>query len=369
MRSEPTTHRIGVGMHGVKLNLACNYSKLCDYVVCLFESAIGPVWKHPDLEVTGVWRTEPLSDAAGPMFATNGLDSFGKYMKLSNDALVWFDPHRDQELQLRFSRCNGAFEFDVDYTYLPSPKKLARYPDYEQRKFFSLLQYLVYFPIAWFLERTRGWRLFHASAVATADRALLIAGPGGVGKSTTCLALVGSAGMTFLTENLLFSDGERIYPVPEPIRLTDESLELLRDQPIDLEDLSALVGSRKHKSVFRLPMTARTSAARPAAVFIPQFSRTGFVRQIPAAIASELLGATNRLTLELNEYDAYTAALDLLWPQAGNAQRRLQVVERLTASTPCYALGIDRAAGVEAVVERISECLGWSCELSNRVES
>jgi hypothetical protein len=92
-------------------------------------------------------------------------------------------------------------------------------------------------------------------------------------------------------------------------------------------------------------------------LFLPQFSRHGFVRQIAPGEAYELLAASNRLTLEVNDYYWYTAALDLLWPQPGNARRQLDVLQRLTATTPCYSLGIDRSAGVGPVVERVLECL------------
>ena len=367
MSATSTCHRIGVGIHGVKLNLTCNYDRVCEYVVRLLGSQAGQAWACPDIDVTAGWRTEETPGCDAPFGAPSSAGAYGKRMRLSTHELVWFDTHRDKELQLRF-RPNGArFAFDVDYVYRPTPKKLAKYPDYEQRKFFSVLQYLLYFPIAWFLERTRGWRLLHASAVAAGDRAVLVAGPGGVGKTTTCLALVGLAGMTFVAENLLLVDGEQIHPVPEPIRLTDESLRLLGDEPLGLEDLSAVLGSRKHKSLFRLPTSVETAVARPAAIFIPRFSDVGFIRPIPSDIASELLNATNRLTLEINDYSSYTAALDLLWPQAGNAQRQIQAIEQLTGSTPCYALGIDRSAGVKPVVERISECIGWPCAVASRV--
>src|SRR5574341_306924 len=189
MSTEPMVHGIGIEMHGVRVNLACSYDRLVDYVVCLFGSETGPVWERPDLEVTGIWRAEP-QDVGAPLAAPSSVNAFGKRMWLSKDQLVWFDTHRDKRLQLRFGRHGSVFAFDVDYRYQPSMKKLERYPDYEQRKFFSLLRYLLYFPIAWFLERTRGWRLIHASAVASGDRAVVVAGPGGAGKTTTCLALV-----------------------------------------------------------------------------------------------------------------------------------------------------------------------------------
>jgi hypothetical protein len=348
--SQQGTHRLGVEMHGVRLNLTSTYGTLAEHLAGLLDGDVRPVWDRPDFDVSVVWRT--AADAVETAPAGQELDGFGKRMRLSENDLVWFDTHRDKDLQLRFRRDGDRFVFDVEYCYRPSAKKLARYPDYEQRKFFSLMRYLVHFPIAWHLERTRGWCLIHASAVARDGRAILVAGPGGAGKTTTCVALVARAGMTLVTENLLFSDGEHVFPLNEPIRLTDESLALLGQEAGTLDPLD-LIGGLKHKSLFRLPVFSDADPVRPAALFIPQFARAGFARRIPSGIASELLGATNRLTLELNDYYWYTAALDLLWPSAGNADRQLRVLQRLTATTPCYALGIDRSGGVEPVVARI----------------
>ena len=81
---------------------------------------------------------------------------------------------------------------------------------------------------------------------------------------------------------------------------------------------------------------------------------------MPGGVACELVNASNRLTLELNDYDWYTAALDLLWPSPGHAVRQLDVLRRLTEGTSCYSLGIDRSAGVGAVVDRIVDCVGWA---------
>jgi hypothetical protein len=113
----------------------------------------------------------------------------------------------------------------------------------------------------------------------------------------------------------------------------------------------------KHKALFQFPAQPILPAVRPVVLFLPQFSSCGFVRRIPPGEACELLTATNRLTLELNDYYWYTAALDLLWPQPGNAQRQLDVLQRLTDTTPCYTLGIDRSAGVGPVVDRVLQCL------------
>jgi hypothetical protein len=158
--------------------------------------------------------------------------------------------------------------------------------------------------------------------------------------------------MTLITENLLFWDGTNIFPVPEPIRLTEESLALVGADAASLQAVH-FRGGLKHKSLFQFPMQPSLPIVRPVVLFLPQFSSRGFVRRIAPGEAYELLAASNRLTLEVNDYYWYTAALDLLWPQSGNAQRQLDVLKCLTATTPCYSLGIDRSAGVGPVVERV----------------
>jgi hypothetical protein len=343
-------------MHGVTLNLQCNYDKLLDHTADLLDGHTCPPWASPHLAVTAHWLHRPSPDEPGPLADTAGLDGFGKRMHLSEEQLVWTDVYRDKDLQLRFRRHGMTVAFDVVYRYAPSASKLAKYPDFEEKKFFDLLRYLVLFPIAWHLERTRGWVLIHASAVATGARAALVAGPGGAGKTTTSVALAIRAGMTLVTENLLFWDGAHIFPVPEPVRLTEESLALVGGDAASLQPVS-FRGGLKHKALFQFPVQPALSAVRPAVLFLPQFSRHGFIRRIAPGEACELLAASNRLTLEVNDYYWYTAALDLLWPQSGNAQRQLDVLQRLATTTPCYSLGIDRSAGVGPVVERVLQCL------------
>jgi hypothetical protein len=352
---------LGVQMHGVTLNLQCNYDRLLDHIASLLHGYTCPPWESPHLVVTGHWLSQPPQDEPGPLAETVGLDGFGKRMLLSAAQLVWTDVYRDKDLQLRFRRHGATVAFDVVYRYVPSARKLDKYPDFEAKKFFDLLRYLVLFPLAWHLERTRGWVLMHASAVATGGRAVLVAGPGGAGKTTTCVALTVRAGMALITENLLFWDGAHIFPVPEPIRLTEESLALVGADAASLQPVS-FRGGLKHKALFQFPVQPTLPAVRPAVLFLPQFSRHGFVRRLPPGEACELLAASNRLTLEVNDYYWYTAALDLLWPQAGNAQRQLDVLQRLTATTPCYRLGIDRSAGVGPVVDRVLQCLHGSPE-------
>lgn len=346
--------RIGVRMHGVRLNLRCDHAPQMRYTAELLGQHVCEPWERADIEVESTWHTGGSNGSDAPLFDVSELDAYGKRMHLGQDELVWSDTFRHQGLQLRFRRQGSVLRCDVAYRYAPSTKKLAKYEDFEQKKFFDLLRYLVLFPIAWHLRRTRGWELIHASAVAADSGAVLIAGPGGAGKSTTCFALMAQAGMRLLTENLVFCDGQFVYPVCEPIRLTEDSLRLLGDSAHELERYEA-VGGLKHKSMFVAPIDPDPAGVPAAIVFLARFSKSGFARPIVPAVARELIRATNVLTLELNDFYWYAAALDLLWPTIGPA--RAEPLERLTVGTPCYSLGIDRSAGVEPVVARILACL------------
>jgi hypothetical protein len=348
------TKNIGVRMHGVTLNLRCDHGPLLRHVAELLGDHVCEPWRSPDLEVRGHWLPSgPADDLTLPVFDVSRLDGFGKRMHLGEDELVWTDTHRDKNLQLRFRRTASGPAFDVAYRYLPSTKKLAKYPDFERKKYFDLTRYLVWFPIAWHLKATRGWEMIHASAVAEGDRCVLIAGPGGAGKTTTCIGLVARAGMRLVSENLVFTDGESIFPVPEPIRLTNESLELLGDAAGSLQPFRS-PGGLKKKTMF-VPRGDANPGVRPALVFLTRFSTTGFARPIPPATAMEWVRATNVLTLELNDYYWYSAALDLLWP--GKPQAAESSVQRLVRTTPCISLGIDRSRGVAPVVEQVLACL------------
>jgi hypothetical protein len=84
---------------------------------------------------------------------------------------------------------------------------------------FGLLagQVLVHYPVLW----RAGWRgrvPLHVAAVATRDGTALLAGPGGIGKSTVLLGLL-AEGAVATADNLCCADAERCFGVAEPLRV------------------------------------------------------------------------------------------------------------------------------------------------------
>jgi hypothetical protein len=83
---------------------------------------------------------------------------------------------------------------------------------------FALLagQVLVHYPVLW----RAGWRgrvPLHASVVRTGYGTPLLAGPGGVGKSTVLLGLLGG-GAVATADNLCAADEQRCFGLAEPLR-------------------------------------------------------------------------------------------------------------------------------------------------------
>lgn len=109
----------------------------------------------------------------------------------------------------------------------------------------------------------------------------------------------------------------------------------------------------KKKWFFHLRTNGQSQKVKPAALFLPQFAEQRFVTPLTSELAAEKMVAINRLTRELDDYSWYAAALEMHWPNIGQARNRLEVLRRFAGNVRCYELGIDRSAGVNAVVEDI----------------
>ncbi|MDZ7359726.1 MAG: hypothetical protein ONB46_03215 [candidate division KSB1 bacterium] len=348
-KSPATSNRLGVRMHGASLTLESTHAPLLDYAVEHLHDLVETPGLSPDVAVKCHWSQGDWDPEANPFPSSEAVNVIGKRMLGNPDELVWLDTLRMKGLQLRFRRDQGRWLFEVAYRFHPKKEKAENLPEYEYKKYFSLMSYLVYYPLMWHLERSLGWTVFHASALASPAGGILIGGLGGVGKTTTCVALMQRPGIELVAENIIFTDGEWIYPCYEPIRLDENSLAMLGN---DLQGLAPMTFPEglKDKSLFHLRANGRLNKVKPAALFLPQFSPRRYLTPLPPPLAAEKMAAMNRLTRELDDYAWYAAALEMHWPQAGQAAKRLEVLRRFAEATRCFELGIDRTAGVEAVV-------------------
>jgi len=343
---------LGVHMHGVTLTLAANHPPLIDYAAEHLHVLVEKPVAVPDVVVTCHWTQGEWDPEANPFSTDHDLNIIGKRMVGRADELIWLDTLRMKGLQLRFRRSGEQWRFEVAYRFHPKKEKIESLPEYEYKKYFSLMSYLVYYPLIWYLETFRGWTVLHASALAGDRGGIVIGGLGGVGKTTTCVALLQRHGIALIAENIIFTDGEFIYPCYEPIRLDEGSLAMLNNKFNDLTPMSFPEGL-KEKWLFHFKTNELPEKVEASALFLPQFSPRRYVKPLSAELAAEKIVAMNRLTRELDDYGWYAAALEMHWPRPGQARDRLEAVRRFAARAKCFELGIDRSAGVEAVVDDI----------------
>ncbi|HJQ47124.1 MAG TPA: hypothetical protein VJ870_12515 [Amycolatopsis sp.] len=174
----------------------------------------------------------------------------------------------------------------------PSRERLAA-PVLRSRFHLLARAVLVQYPALWWAGR-RGRVPLHAAAVTVGDAVPLLAGPGGIGRSTLLLDAV-SAGERACSDNLCVSDGERVYGLVEPVRVE---------------------GGRGRRMAY-----GRRERALPAPVTTLRPDRlVGLSRgnaaeatvvPLPAATAAETLTAGTYMAGELRRYWAFAATLAL----------------------------------------------------------
>ena len=181
----------------------------------------------------------------------------------------------------------------------------------------ALLQY----PMLWW-GGVRGDVPLHVSAAQVRGQGVVLAGPGGVGKSTLLAGLSGEDG-TPVSDNLCTYDGERIHALPEPRRVEGGTVGYGHrrmphgrvEQPWD---------SRQDSIVPTLVLVLRRGTGDKAAL-----------RPIPPAVAVRALVTGTYAAGELRRYWAFAATLALGTGLGPAHPEIVSGAERLARSVPC----------------------------------
>ncbi|MGH7494240.1 MAG: hypothetical protein ACREOO_17860, partial [bacterium] len=256
--------KLGVRMHGVALTLETDHPPLLAYAAEHLNGLVESPVAAPDLKVKCYWSEDDGEAETNPFPAGEAMNVIGKRMVGNADELIWLDTLRMKGLQLRFRREGWQWIFEVAYRFHAKKEKIENLPEYEYKRYFSLMSYLVYYPLIWYLENSRGWTVLHASALAGAHGGIMIGGLGGVGKTTTCVALMQRDGIELIAENIIFTDGEFIYPCYEPIRLNEGSLAMLGENNRNGLVPMAFPEGLKDKWLFHISANTLPEKIKPA---------------------------------------------------------------------------------------------------------
>jgi hypothetical protein len=215
-------------------------------------------------------------------------------------------------------------------------------------------QVLLHYPALWSALAVGGMAPLHASVVEVEGVPVLLAGPGGVGKSSLVADAL-ARGARATCDNLGVSDGHIVHGVVEPLRLP------VRHRSTATTPASASAGSRAAHGRREHVFTGRLTSLRPALVAVVRRDDRGSTRLEPIRqerAARELVAGTYAAG-ELQRFWPLVAHLALAG--FGPVHPDLEdVADRLTRSLPCYELTLGRPgpATTAAAAGRLASILG-----------
>jgi len=323
-----------------------------EHLADLLSSPVG----RPDIQARLHWGRELV-----PMRASvNGYHRLGRRLLRDDNEIVQTEILSLPGLQLQTSLTETGLCIDAGFRPPSNRMKriLALGGKSDQAQIYdTLICYLVYFPLLWYIERARQMYPIHASAVAWPQGAVILAGLGGVGRSTTTLAFLSDPDARLLSENLILYDKTRVYAFPEPICLDNRSRALL----ISLNGRLKPTGRSypRNRQGYKVPTSARVQSATPRLFCSLRQGRDVDLSLISAEKALAILMSSDMLARELNEYAQQAAAFNLLSSGADSLQQRIESLKRLLKRIPCYELTIKPDEDLSNVVALVRDKLQW----------
>jgi hypothetical protein len=159
-----------------------------------------------------------------------------------------------------------AFLKNIDQTLVKRIISFVRSrKDFKEFQHIGLLYYIIFIPFFYYLERFCNQCLLHASAIEYHEKGIILAGLGGIGKSTFSLGTLLLQESKFMSDNLIFFDYQKIYSCPEPIALDDKSITILKEIANLL--VPKQISFTKNRMWYQIKQEANTTEAIPKYLF------------------------------------------------------------------------------------------------------
>jgi len=351
-------------LHGTRVNVDSESEEAIAYARAHLGATLD-VLPAPHLRITLGWHwggggrnaaraSEAAAGGAAP-------ERVGKDLHDLGGELVWGRIPGFEGLTMRAAREAAGVHVSAATSYTPrDPLSRVRYLRASRRArkthrtLFKLMYYGVYYPLIWHFERTRGWSLLHASAVERDGRAVILSGLGGVGKSTLALSLMADPSFRFISDNLILHDDERIYALPEPVRLDGSSLSAI--SAAGFAPATSDVPPTAHpKPTYRVEAARVADSARADVVILLRSARRPVIRPLGPEEALAHLVAARDLVREVDGYRSVAAFLSMATVDESIKVAAPASLAALTARSRAYLLGIGEGEPVDVTLARIRE--------------
>jgi hypothetical protein len=293
-----------------------------------------------------------------------GLRRVDRDLYAGNGHLAWFRIDDLPGLHLRFTWDGDRLGVEGDYHYWVSRNPVwervkrvvfqHRIPALRQRRFTTLLYYLVYYPCFWWLERHEGFHPMHAGGVEVNGEVMVFAGPSGVGKSTLATAVAAVPGARLLSDTFLLQRGTSVLPVREPLLLDEWSRAWLGQASELLQPIRWRYGL--DRGGYHWPQERLSSGGPAAVVLFPHRAAQSYVRPLSPREAHGRISAGNVIVNDLRRYWAYAAVLEMLDSSPLMHERENELLA-LTAAVPSYEVGLDAGLSREDTVASLARLI------------
>lgn len=336
MNLETSSPALHLTIHGTQLTMTSNNAAFLAYAREHLAALVAPGPGTPDIRVRLYWGQE-----LAPASTTNGYRRLGRQLLLGEDKIIQSGTLHLPDLQLHTQLAGAGLLIDAGFN--PPSKRLQLVlkmgnKAVQERIYAALVYYLVYFPLLWRLEREAQRYPLHASAVTWPQGAAILAGLGGVGKSTLTLAFLSDPQARLLSENLILHNGEKVFSFPEPIHLDERGHKLLPNLDGRLAPTGRLYSHNRHS--YQVIPSALASSATPRLFCLLRQGQKLDLKPLPIARTLEIALSSDLLAKELDAYFQQAAVLNLLSPSIGELQRRIDALHKLLSRVDCYELTI-----------------------------
>ncbi len=229
----------------------------------------------------------------------------------------------------RWYRPQVRFEFDGSAPFKPLPLDQA----------FAMFEWGLNWCVA---NHAHSWLVLHAAVVARGDRAAILPGRPGAGKSTLCAGLA-SRGWRLLSDELALIDPQTglLHGLARPVGLKNESIEVIRgfapDAVLGPPARDTSKGTVAHMAPTPQSVDAMRVPARAAWVVMPRF----------AAGAAPELGPLSRA-------DAFMELADNAFNYSVHGARGFEVLAGVIDACACFRFRYGSLADAVGIFDRLA---------------
>lgn len=347
-------------LHGARMRIRSGSSEAMEYIRSHLQTSRAKGEPHIHVKVDWKWGKKPKREDP-----SDEAEKVGKTLSQEDGVIHWSRvPGFDGLTMDAGSGKGGALSLTSTCGYEPRDAiskmrymRSGRRDRKTHRIFFKLLYYTAYYPMIWHLERSRGWGLLHASALELDGHGILLAGHGGVGKSTLALSLMADPSFKFVSDNLVLYDTEHVYSLPEPIRLDASSSRAVREAGFVPADSEVPVTAHKKPTYWVAPERL-AEKAKASKVVILRFTPRPLVRPLSPAETLAQLVAARDLAREIEGYRNVAAFLSMSVADDSDIPMEPASLAGFVKPLEGYILGIGKGEPVRTTLHRLREFLG-----------